>query len=282
VQFMFAPNVHFILDDALWFCNGAPCTPVVPFVEPNPSCVAPIPPGTPPCGYALCCSLGTLPLPAQYTRFTLKLSTNYPTFDCSAFMNSFTKDTGLLPSQIIILSVTSGSTIIDAGMPDANAVTFAAAVKSGTQTVPNVQSFSTATGTSAPPGSGFPWWIILIVMLIILAAVAVVLFICYRRRKQSGGGSASKDYVAISDAPRSNYDAPSSYAAYAAPVPAPSGFVTVKLLFDVQDHGENVLPARKGDVALVTPEDLAATSDWVFVKIGNREGYVPRLSLSRT
>jgi hypothetical protein len=230
----------------------------------------------------LCCTIGSLPLPAQYTRFTLTLSTVWSQFDCTSFMTAFTKDAGVLASQVIILNVTSGSTIIDAAVPDANAVAFAGAVGAGRQTVPNVVSFSTPTGTTVPPSSAFPWWIILIVLLLVLAAVAVIIFVCMRRRKMQGG-SSSRDYVAISDStPRANYGAaPSSYGAYAsAPAAAATGgVVSVKILFDVQDQGENVLPARRGDTALVMPGDLAASSDWVFVKIGGREGYVPRLAL---
>jgi hypothetical protein len=225
--------------------------------------------------------MGSLPLPAQYTRFTLKLSTTWSEFNCESFMTAFAHDASVLPSQVVVLSVTSGSTIIDAAVPDASAAAFAGVVGTGRQTVPNVVFFSTPTGTTVPPAT-FPWWIILIVVIFVLVAVAVVVGICiYRRRQRSG---FSKDYVAISDmTPRSNYAAsPSNYAVYAPPSPAPAvaSAVRVKLLFDVQDHGENVLPARQGDIALVLPEDLAATSDWVFVKIADREGYVPRNYLS--
>jgi hypothetical protein len=225
--------------------------------------------------------MGSLPLPALYTRFTLKLSTTWSQFNCESFMTAFAQDASVPPSQVVVLSVTSGSTIIDAAVPDTSAAAFAGVVQTGRQTVPNVVSFSTPTGTTVPPAA-FPWWIILIVVIFVLLAVAIVVVICIYRRRQRNG--FSKDYVAISDmAPRSNYAAsPSNYAVYAQtpPAPAVASAVRAKLLFDVQDHGENVLPARQGDIALVLPEDLAATSDWIFVKIADREGYVPRNFLS--
>jgi hypothetical protein len=48
------------------------------------------------------------------------------------------------------------------------------------------------------------------------------------------------------------------------------------LVRDVIDTGEGILDARKGDIAFLTKEDAGLTSEWAWVKVGTREGYVPR------
>jgi hypothetical protein len=50
----------------------------------------------------------------------------------------------------------------------------------------------------------------------------------------------------------------------------------MRISFDVHDEGEGILQARAGDVAFVAKEDAAQTSDWVWVKVGTKQGYVPR------
>jgi hypothetical protein len=53
------------------------------------------------------------------------------------------------------------------------------------------------------------------------------------------------------------------------------------LQHDVADVGDGVLNGKKGDICLVSPEDFSATTDWVWVRIDQKTGYVPRSMLMR-
>ncbi len=282
VQFKFNPNMRILVDTALWFCNGSPCTAVVPPTQPNPPCggattassttttVAGGPTSTP-CGYAVCCTLGSLPLPPTHVQCNMTLSSAFSSFDCSTFAAPVARAAGCLVSDIIILGVFSGSTIITLGMPSPSSTQFSAATTNGTTGVPNLQQFVSPSGTAVSPSAAFAWWIIIIVLLIVAAAVVVTILLCRHRNKSKGDRGVS--YVTMDGS------APVGGAVKSAPAAAPASsgsVVKARVKHDVMDLGEHVLPARTGQIATMSREDWGATSDWVYVQIGDQEGYVPR------
>jgi hypothetical protein len=214
-----------------------------------------------------CCLLSTPPEPVGWARATLTLSTQFSQFVCTNFQATLASEMGA--SQVALFTCISGSTVIDfAAFPPASMDTLAARVSAGTSTLPATSLARVGFPTATPPSS-FPWAIVVgvVVGLLVVALVVVVVICCWRRRSQKR--DFKQELGTIAYVPLTESSAPRSS----------NGLIAMCLVRDVIDTGEGILDVRKGDIAFLTKEDAGLTSEWAWVKVGTREGYVPRSSL---
>ena len=230
---------------------------------------------------ATCCTFGTIP--QGFTDFTITIQYEFNQFDCAAFSATLANQMEITPAELVFVSCIAGSVVLRAGAPTAAASRLEAQVATGTSAIPISQYASGGTIVTAP--GGIPIWLILLAAVALLLLIVVIVALCLRRRqnnqkyygsKSKSSGDASR-YSPLEEMPvRPN----PMMAASASSGPAQNkDFVTTQLLTDVVDRGESILPAKRGDIAFVTPEDWASNGEWVFAKVGLNEGYVPRLYL---
>ncbi len=136
----------------------------------------------------------------------------------------------------------------------------------------------------APPG-GPPAAVIggIIAGVLLLLVLAVVALLLWRRHKTktkpvlTSANFAASDhrYTPLEEAGmRKSPRAPSDTGlGVAAPQ---QRMLTMQLLTDVVDKGDNILQARRGEIAFVTAEDWEAQGEWVYGKVGHKTGYLPR------
>jgi hypothetical protein len=107
----------------------------------------------------------------------------------------------------------------------------------------------------------------------------IIAVICIKKRNEKNASSAFYTPLAETSSSASYAAAPAAASARAS-TPL-SGHVSMRLTNDVLDSGEGILQAKKGQIAFVSPEDMAETTDWVWVMVGSQQGYVPRLFLAK-
>ena len=234
----------------------------------GPACVPATPaPVRVPCAIA-CCP----PTPGR-TVLVFTLVTNYDDFNCPSFQGEAVG--ALRSSTLKICGHRRGSSIIDVEVTSAEADALFASGALPAPVTDFVSAVDPASGRSVAVPSTFPLWIIAIIVLaVLLIAAAIVLFVCWWRRKK---GSHRHSYAAV---PSTEYRAfPTSAsvpAASAAAAPAPAGLACMQLMHDVVDVADGVLNGKRGDICYVEHNDLAAPADWVWVRIGAQNGYVPK------
>lgn len=128
-------------------------------------------------------------------------------------------------------------------------------------------------------------WVIIIAVVVGLAVVAAIIVVSIilvkRRRNHDDRRSA---YVPLRDnsytpSPAPYTPAPATASLQAAP---PQNVVMCRLVSDVAAKpAEHVIGVMAGEVVQITVDDFGGTSDWVWAKVGVREGYVPRLYCNR-
>ncbi len=224
-------------------------------------------------------------------RSILTLREVFSQFDCEQFRNTLAFDMEIAPSDLAFHTAVSGSVILSFSAPIFATNAFSNKVAQGTSSIPNIASVQRASGAIVTPPDN-TWWIILVAVLcsVLVVAAVVVLVVCIiKRRRDSKYYSSSRgagDYHIISETPRpaaSSYAAPvaSSYVAPVVPSASSPVLLSFLLAADVVDSSDTILPGKRGDLCLLTPEDAAQTSDWAWCRIGTSEGYVPRSFLQR-
>ena len=218
------------------------------------------------------------------------MSDEYATFDCLAWLAPM--ETRL--SNPMVCAFRDGSSIVTLELDSAvAAAALADPAQIGIPTLLSVTDPTTGeSATPSPPGGlSLPIIIAIVIGVLLLVALIILIILCCARKKESDRprprSRASEVYVPL-DERRVDFDSfDSSFDGGAAAVARKpsaarsdgrikSGLVSCRMLHAVQDTADTVLPAREGDIAFATPEDYAETGEWVWVKIGTREGYVPR------
>lgn len=192
----------------------------------------------------------------------------------------FTAELG--SASFTFTTVRPGSVVIEGGMPQAVGDAFLQKVENGQTTLP-VLAF-TVNGRSAtiPGESTFPWWAILAIVLgvCVLAVIVIVVVVLVRRNNNSKVTGSYYKFNDESDSaagytPLQQTNSTPSYSPPPAAA-APSNVVRLRLQHNVIDQGEGVIQGKQGDIAFTSPEEWSETTDWIWVKIGTQEGYVPR------
>jgi hypothetical protein len=113
------------------------------------------PTSPPPCLMAVCCVLGSRPLPIGFSEFSLVLNTTFATFDCPSFVTLLRRDMQLsVPQQLIVLSVDPGSVLFGGAAPTASVDSFFVLIQQGRQNPAlNIVSASGPKGTVTPPAT---------------------------------------------------------------------------------------------------------------------------------
>ncbi len=229
------------------------------------------------------CSISCCPLTVGRTALVFTLSTNYDAFNCPAFM---AEASGALRSSTFkICGYRRGSTIIDVDVTsaEADAVFAAGALPSPVTDFVSVVDPATARAVAAPGGVPLLIIVVIVVLAVLLAIVLIVLCCCIRRRRRLA--AKQHKYASV---PRS--EPVTHYTTFAAAAPASSvthvsvgyvppaapGLVCMQVMHDVEDVADGVLKARRGDICFVEGNDLATAGDWIWVRIGHQQGYVPR------
>jgi hypothetical protein len=202
-------------------------------------------------------------------------------FDCRAFPTILANQMEISEAELVFVSCVAGSVILRAGAPTAAATRLQNQVETGASAIPISQYSSGGTTVNSP--SGVPIWLILVAAVVLVLLIIVTVALCLRHR-QNRMYSSSKSSVAFTDyssrySPLEEMPVRPNPMTVAAMQPKNKAFVTTQLLTDVVDQGESILPAKRGDIAFITPADWADDGEWVFAKVGLQEGYVPRLYL---
>jgi len=91
-------------------------------------------PTTAPCRMAVCCVLGSRPLPVGFSEFVLTINTTFATFNCPAYTALLLRDMQLSsPQQLVVLSVNPGSVLYGAAAPTAAVDSFMLLIQQGRQ-----------------------------------------------------------------------------------------------------------------------------------------------------
>ena len=219
---------------------------------------------------------------------TLVLNMDFAQFDCEGFRSTLAADMGIVGSQINFHSARPGSVILSFSTPVFAANAFATRIEEGTSQISSVASFTRATGQTVVPPA-FPWQIVVGVVVAVLVLVAVlIIVICVVKRRRNKGSNTDVYNYGGSDYHKVGTGVPATVTASSSAVsgssyapPAAASLVSFRLIADVVDVGESVVPARRGDIVFMTAQDAAQGSDWAWVKCGVQEGYVPRNFLQR-
>lgn len=118
---------------------------------------------------------------------------------CSPCRRIICSEMQIPQTEIVLLSSTSGSVIIEAGAANSSFTTFSNVVARGASALP-VKTLTAAGGTPVvpPPSSGLPGWAIAVIVVSVLAAAAaVVLVVILVRRRKTGGSQSAPPYVAM-------------------------------------------------------------------------------------
>ena len=230
-----------------------------------------------------CCQFGAIPS-TGYTDFTITMDYQFNRFDCAAFKGTLANQMVIPDTQLVFVSCIAGSVILRAGAPVAAATRLETQVRDGTSAIPITQYSS--GGTVVTPPNPFPFWIVAISAMFIIVVALVIILLVLRARKNRYRSTST---VAFTRSEQSRYApleempirtassrADDLHLAPAAARPSNSEYVTTQLLTDVVDKGENILDAKRGDIAFILPEDWKETGEWVYAKVGLRTGFVPR------
>ena len=197
------------------------------------------------------------------------MSDEFSQFDCPMWL----ENRNVVALRLSVCGFRSGSSIVEAEL-DANDA-LAAMSDPSSLGIPRLMSvtdpLSGESNSVTNSGVSIALIIGIVTGIIVLAIVVLVIILLCRRHKQhrysTSFGSSSLGFVPLEEV---------------APPKTTSNFINCLVTQTVSTNGEAVLMAKEGQIAAVLPADFAGTSDWVWVSISGRQGYVPRTFLRRT
>ena len=209
-----------------------------------------------------------------------RMSDDYDNFDCVSFLSAFARARGVREEDLGVCGLRRGSSVVelegdtammDSAMRDASA---------GGGGIPNLLSVTDPnTGITATVGdTGLSLGVIIgiaVGSVLLLLVLVVVVIILVKRRGKARASDANyqplKKFQYLEPVPLAKAPSP-----VAAAESGQTSHVTLVVQYDVLDKGENVLEAKKGDIAFATQDDWSKDENWLWVRIGTQEGYVPR------
>lgn len=217
---------------------------------------------------------------------SFRMDYDYPTFDCAQWIAQFQ----VRLRNPSVCSFRAGSAIVEMEL-DTDVAT-AAFNDPGAIGIPNLLDVTDPVSgavATAPASGGLPMiWIIVIILLFVLLILLIVLIVlcCMRKNEKERNGHVPLREVPLEplvnySRPPSNYGAPAYSSVQTNSRPASASLVSCRMIHSVEQTDDTIVPAREGDIVFVLPEDFADTGEWVWVKAGTQEGYVPRSYLLR-
>lgn len=225
--------------------------------------------------------------------FTLTLNEVFADFDCAGFPSVLSQQIGAPVTAFSFSSCIEGSVVLSGSMTVGAGDTLLTLAEAGLTTLPvlgvtfNGQTANLPNGSTAN-GDEFPLWAIIAAAAggAVLLIVIIIVIVCLCKRRGKSGDSSYHRYndnytamspVASTSSYSSNtYAATNSYPVANAQPVANANLVRLRLLHSVLDKGESILPARQGSIVFCEAEEWAQTSDWLWVEMQGRQGYVPR------
>ncbi len=125
------------------------------------------------------------------------------------------------------------------------------------------------------------WAIILAAVLgvALLVVIVIVVLIAWRRHRNHSASSAL--YVPLTSTSFSSSSATwnsSSTNDSSSSSSSSSGDITCRLISNVAPNAaEHVIGGQAGELVTASAADVAGKSDWIWVRLGAHEGYVPRI-----
>jgi hypothetical protein len=224
-----------------------------------------------------------------------EMSDDYTDFDCPNFLSSVlvrfrTPTVCYYQEGSTIVALEMDSDVAAAAIGDPKGI--------GIPTLIKVTDPATGQSRAVPTGLPVGWIIFLVFLMLMLAAIGLLIFLCCKKKKaiENGEGGHTplrEDPIArplvdsgVRYEPVREYDSDygSDIGGYS-PSPAASQvesqLISCRIVHFVEATDDSVLPVEEGEIVQVLPADFNDHGEWVWVKHGPLEGYVPRTALLR-
>lgn len=187
---------------------------------------------------------------------TIKMTTDFSTFDCQSFPAELAREFRGAPS--CILSAVAGSTIVTIGAPSVAVTGLVQRAGAGTSGLPNLASVTFAGTTVSTPSSGLSVGAIIgivvgALILVALIVVIIVVAVVWHRRR---AGHHRVSQGAYSPLMETQIGVSQPAAAAGKHTSMSASRILFRVTQDWYMQKENVLAARTGDIVFVLHEDV--------------------------